>query len=114
MKLYPLVASLAAVTTMAAPLPSRFEKPRVAIIISHDSFKQDWNTTQMSGHAWGGAWTSVCRDSSSPGDLEGKGTHLQVSKTRRPKGAHLEAVPAPPFEDGRDGALKKLRLERKK
>ncbi len=54
MKLYPLVASLAAVAAVAAPLPSRFEKPRVAIIISHDSFKQDWNTTQMSGHAWAG------------------------------------------------------------
>ena len=54
MKFYPLVASLAAVATVAAPLPSRFEKPRVAVIISHDSFKQDWGTTQMSGHAWAG------------------------------------------------------------
>ncbi len=39
---------------MAAPLPTRFDKPRVAVIISHDSFTQDWQTTQMSGHAWVG------------------------------------------------------------
>ncbi len=39
---------------MAAPQPARFEKSRVAVIISHDSFKQDWETTQMSGHAWAG------------------------------------------------------------
>ena len=54
MKLCPFVASLAAVAAMAAPQPTRFEKPRVAVIISHDSFKQDWATTQMSGHAWAG------------------------------------------------------------
>ncbi len=54
MKLCSVVASLAAVAAMAAPMPTRFERPRVAVIISHDSFKQDWSTTQMSGHAWAG------------------------------------------------------------